>query len=98
MRNSYKKNRETATIGDFISVPGNAIGITVSDLSPFGDTVQVSWLEPTNEQPKCMNQFEVHSTRTKYTDESEIEIPTYAVAPTLWEPPTSDESVVFWLA
>lgn len=94
----HKKNRTTANIGETVSIPGHATGITVSDLSPFGETVQVSWLEPVGGDDKGVtNELEVFATRTSYADESPVEVPYWAVAPTLWEPPESSESVVYWL-
>ncbi|QSG06363.1 hypothetical protein HSR121_2031 [Halapricum desulfuricans] len=43
------------------------------------------------------NTFTVRSNRTDYDDPSLIEFPAYAVAPTVWEPVESNESVVYWL-
>ena len=94
---TYSKNRTTAEVGNTVSIPGTATGITVSDLSPFGETVQVSWLEPVEKQPKMMNDLTVYSIRTDYTDDSPVDIPGWAVSPTVWEPPESLESVVYYL-
>lgn len=94
---TYTKKRDTTAVGDNVLIPGDAIGIAVSDLSPFGDMVQVSWLEPVEETNKLTNDFTVYSTRTDYADESPVDVPDWAVAPTLWEPPESIESVVYYL-
>lgn len=93
----YNKNRKIAESGDSVEIPANAIGITLSDLSPFGNSVQVSWLEPVGDVAHLDNKFHVSSIRTKYTDDSPVEIPDWAVATTLWEPPESSESVVMYL-
>jgi hypothetical protein len=96
---AYEKHRTTTEVGEIVAIPGHAIGITVSDLSPFGDWVQVSWLEPVDgDSHGVVNELEVHATRTNYADESPVELPLYAVAPTVWEPPESTESVIYWLA
>lgn len=94
----YEKKRTTSEVGETVEIPGYAIGITISDLSPFGETVQVSWLEPLDEPNHgVVNRLEVHSNRADYADDSPVEIPRWAVAPTLWEPPESTESIVYWL-
>lgn len=95
---TYTKNRTTAIVGETVSIPGNATGITVSDLSPFGDTVQVSWLEPTEISGNVLNnELEINAIRTKYDDESPVALPPYAVATTLSEPVGSLDSIVYWL-
>jgi hypothetical protein len=99
MNNTYRKNRATSTVGDYVSIPGHAVGVTISDLSPFGESVQVSWLEPTWKNNKgIINKLRVNSYRTRYTDTSDVEIPYCAIAHTVWEPPDSDESVIYWLS
>ena len=95
--NQYSKNRIITKIGEPVKIPNTATGITLCDLSPFNDSVQVSWLEPTNENVDLYNEFRVSSLKTQFTDDSPVEIPDWAVATTLWEPPESSESVVMYL-
>lgn len=95
--NLHKKKRTTGKVGETVALPGNATAITVSDLSPFGDSVQVSWLEPVDTEAIVTNELTVYSNRTDYADKKPVEIPHSAVATTLWEPPESSESVVYWL-
>jgi hypothetical protein len=60
--------------------------------------VQVSWLEPVGKSDHGVtNEFTVYSARTDYADDNPVGIPHSAVGSTLWEPPDSPESVVFWL-
>lgn len=94
----FTKNRTTSKIGETVPIPGNATGITIADLSPFGESVQVSWLEPTEgDDHSVTNEFTVCSVRTDYADDSPVEIPYWAVAKTLHEPLDSPESVVYFL-
>lgn len=95
--NSHTKKRTTAEVGKTVSIPGHATAITVSDLSPFGNTVQVSWLEPTDKQPKVTNEFTVYADYQDFIDEKPVDVPRSAVGTTVWEPPDSANSIVYWL-
>jgi hypothetical protein len=94
----FTKARTTSEVGKTVPIPGNAVGISVADLSPFGSSVQVLWLEPTEgDDHGVTNDFTVCSIRTNYADDSPVEIPHWAVATTLHEPLDSPESVVYFL-
>ena len=94
----HRKNRTTVETGKNVEIPGHAISITISDLSPLGDWVQVSWLEPVEGSDRgIVNELIVRSIRTDYTDNSPVDLPIWAVAPTLYEPPDAFESVIYWL-
>jgi len=94
----YTKSRTTSAVGETVSIPGHATGISIADLSPFGAAVQVSWLEPIDETDHGVtNDFTVCSIRSNYADNSPVEIPHWAVATTLHEPLDSPESVVYFL-
>jgi hypothetical protein len=97
-KREYDKKRTTTKVGKIVSIPGHAVGITIADLSPFGESVQISWLEPIAETDHGVtNEFTVYSNRTNYADTSPVEIPYWAVAKTLYEPLDSVESVVYYL-
>lgn len=95
--NSQIKKRTTAKVGKTVSIPGHATAITVSDLSPFGNTVQVSWLEPTNEQTNITNEYTIYADYQDFIDEKPVDVPRSAVGTTIWEPPDSANSIVYWL-
>ncbi|UBF22666.1 hypothetical protein HRTV-25_gp85 [Halorubrum tailed virus 25] len=95
--NLHTKKRTTAEVGKAVSIPGHAAAITVSDLSPFGNTVQVSWLEPDNEQPKITNEYTIYADRQDFANPKPVDIPNRAVGTTIWEPPDSANSIVYWL-
>lgn len=94
---SHNKKRTTATVGKTVSIPGNARAITVSELTPFGNSVQVSWLEPVDDKSKMTNEFEIHADKRDFIDENPVPIPNHAVGTTIWEPSNSSDSTVYWL-
>ena len=94
----HEKKRMVAEIGEKVEIPGHSIGITVSDLSPLGDSVQISWLEPVGgDNYPTINDLTVRAIRTDYTDDSPVKIPYWAAGLTVSEPTDSPESVIFWL-
>lgn len=94
----YTKARTTSEVGKTVPIPGNAVGVSIADLSPFGASVQVSWLEPADgDDHGVTNNYTVCSIRTNYADNSPVNIPYWAVATTLHEPLDSPESVVYFL-
>lgn len=95
-KQAYHKNRTNTEVGETVEIPGGSVGVTVSDLCPFG--VQVSWLEPTNTEKSHTNELTVHCSKSQYTDETPVVVPTYAAAYTVWEPPEASETIVYWLA
>jgi len=96
---TYVKHRTTAEVGDSLEIPGHAEAITIATLSPFGETVQVSWLQPdgTGTDTGAVNHGVLHSDTTHYTDDDPVEIPHRAWAVTVHEPLESTETVVYWL-
>lgn len=94
----YKKRRTTIEIGSVVEIPGQSVGITVSGLLPFGNMVQVSWLEPENKDSKgIVNEYTVCEIRTDYKDDSVIEIPYSAAAINLDERIDSTDSTVYYM-
>ena len=94
----FEKHRTQSAVGSTVEIPGHAEAITVSDLSPFGETVTVSWLQPTDKPDKgVVNEFEIRALRTDYSDENPVEIPRTAVSPTVWEPSEASVTTVYWL-
>jgi hypothetical protein len=94
----YKKRRMTARVGDDVELPGNAEAVTICDLTPFGASVQISWLEDLAGSDKGVtNRLELREARTRYNDENPIEIPRYATAVSVYEPLDDTESVVYYL-
>ena len=94
----YKKRRTTTEIGNDIEIPGQSVGITVTKLLAFDNTVQVSWLEPENKDSKgIVNNYTVHEIRTDYKDNSAVEIPYAAAAMNIDEPISSTDSTVYYL-
>jgi hypothetical protein len=94
----YEKHRLTATVGESIEIPGGATAITITELSPFGNTVQVSWLQPVPAVDKgVVNRGVVQSLRTDYTDENPVCLPYWSWAMTVYEPPDTTETVIYWI-
>jgi hypothetical protein len=98
-KTAYVKQRTTAEVGDTLEIPGSAEAITITAFSPFGETVQVSWLQPadTGTDSGVVNHGVLHSHSAHYTDDDPVEIPYRAWAVTVHEPLESTETVVYWL-
>lgn len=96
--NKFKKRRTTTEVGNTVEIPGQSVGITVTELLAFGNTVQISWLEPENKDSKgIVNNYTVHEIRTDYKDNSAVEIPYAAAAMNIDEPISSTDSTVYYL-
>jgi len=94
----YYRNRTTAQLGEAVEIPESAVGLTVADYSLLGTTVQLSWLEPV-EDDGSTRQVRVNEIRSDYTDDRPVRLASWARSKgvTVFEPADSLETVVFYL-
>ena len=95
---TYKRNSQMSQVGGLVKIPHHSIGITTAPIEPFGDAVQVSWLEqPDYDWSRGANELRVNAERREINDDDEIVLPTYAFSPCVFEPPGEDETIIFYL-
>ena len=92
----YHKRLLTAEIGSTVEIPTGAIGIHLQEISPFFNSVLVTYFEPTDNEPDFLNEMTVHA--VEYDDEGAVEIPYYAVAPTTGDTHDRVSERAFYLA
>jgi hypothetical protein len=95
---TFERNSQTAQVDGLVKIPHHAVGVTVSPIEPFTGSVQVSWLQPVGyDWSRGSNELRINETRRPITDDGKIEVPKWAYAPSVFEPPGSDESIIYWL-
>lgn len=96
--NDYERNSQMSRIGGLVKIPRGATGITVAPIEPFGDSVQVSWLQtPQYDWSRGANELRVNAERRPVEDEENVTLPKYAFSPSVFEPPGEDEAIIYWL-
>lgn len=94
----YERNSKMSRIGGQVEIPRGADGITVAPIEPFGDSVQVSWLQPPDyDWSRGVNRLRINAERRPVEDENAVSLPRHAFSPSVYEPPGEDEAIVFWL-
>lgn len=97
--NQYRRRNRLTRVGGNITIPRGAIGITIAPVNPFGEAVQVSWLQHQDwDASEMPNEFKIESTRQDVDDESLLDVPVSAFSPCVFEPPGEDSATVYWLA
>ena len=99
---TYRIETQTATVGDRVTVPYHSIGISVHPLTPFEQSVTVSYLVPTDADDRPDggdggNEFTVQELVFHMEDADDVKIPYYATGTTVFSPVDDDATFVYFL-
>jgi hypothetical protein len=97
----YRIETKTATVGDTVSVPYHSVGISIHPLTPFAQSVTVSYLAPADAEidyDEAENQFTINELVYDLGDDHEIELPFYATGTTVFSPLDDESTFVYYLA
>lgn len=99
----YQIETQTGVVGETITVPYHSVGISIHPLSPFGQSVSVSYLVPTDLDERKKgggegNEFTIEERVFGLGEYGEVELPYYATGTTVFSPLDDESTFVFFLA
>ncbi|WP_281193711.1 hypothetical protein [Halorubrum sp. F4] len=98
----YRIETQTAIVGEIVTVPYHSVGISIHPLTPFEQSVTVSYLVPNDadERPSGAgggNEFTIEERIFGLGDHSDVEIPYYATGTTVFSPVDDESTFVYYL-
>ena len=94
---TYRIETQTSAVGEKIGIPYHSIGISIHPLTPFDQSVTVSYLAPT-ETDEGENEFIVNELVFDFGDSSDVELPFYATGTTVFSPLDDESTFVYFLS
>ncbi|QRV15054.1 hypothetical protein JMJ58_19435 [Haloterrigena salifodinae] len=98
----YRIETQTATVGDTVTIPYHSVGISIRPLTPFSQSVAVSYLAPTDDEktsgPGEGNDFTIEERVYALGEYDDVELPFYATGTTVFSPLDDESTFVYFLA
>ncbi|NUC72576.1 hypothetical protein HTZ84_09685 [Haloterrigena sp. SYSU A558-1] len=97
---SYRIETQTGTVGDLITIPYHSKGISIRPLTPFSQSVAVSYLVPNEEKssgPGEGNEFSIEERVYGLGEHNDVELPFYATGTTVFSPLDDESTFVYFL-
>ncbi|MFC7165902.1 hypothetical protein [Halospeciosus flavus] len=98
----YRIETQTATVGDTVTVPYHSVGISVHPLTPFEQSVTVSYLVPNDADSRASgagdgNEFTIEERVFGLGEYADVELPYYATGTTVFSPVDDELTFVYYL-
>ena len=99
----HRIETQTATVGEQVTVPYHPLGISIRPLSPFDQTVMVSYLIPNDAEQRASgpgegNEFIIREHVLDRGETENVELPYYATGTSVYVPVDDDSTFVYFLA
>ena len=99
---TYRIETQTSAVGEKIGIPYHSVGISIHPLTPFDQSVTVSYLAPTEADEKPYddgeNEFIINELVFDFGDSSDVELPFYATGTTVFSPLDDESTFVYYLS
>nr|BDD45095.1 hypothetical protein 27 [bacterium] len=93
----YRIETQTATVGDRVTIPYHSIGISIHPLTPFEQSVTVSYLVPSDIDDGEGNDYAIEERVFTAGEYGDVELPFYATGTTVFSPVDDDAVFVYYL-
>ncbi|SEL18908.1 hypothetical protein [Haloferax larsenii] len=99
---THRIETQTATVGCRVTIPYHAVGISIHPISPFAQSVTVSYLVPNDAEkrpsgPGEGNEFTVKELVLGLGEYDDVELPFYATGTTVFSPVDDENTFVYFL-